>query len=109
MESEQEIIKRERAALRQRYGDLFDTVAAILFRADPMGINFETNTDEYEPEAGSILPRLSQAGTADDVTRIVHEEFVRWFSADDAGPPEQYRSIATSIWEAWHAFNQRPA
>ena len=109
MESEQDIIRRERAALRERYGDLFDTVAAILFEADPMGINFETNTDEYEPEAGTILGRLSQAGNAEDVTRIVHEQFVRWFGADDAGAPEQYHAIAMSIREAWHAFNQRPA
>jgi hypothetical protein len=98
VESEQDIIKRERAALRQRYGTLFDKIAAILFEADPMGINFETNTDEYEPEAETILLRLGQADTADDVARIVHEEFVRWFSVDDAGAAE-----------AWRACSQRMA
>lgn len=107
MESERDGIKRARTALRQRYGDLFETVAATLFEVDPIGINFETNTDEYEPEVETILPRLSQAGNVEDVARIIHEEFVRWFGVKEAGPPENYRSVAARIWEAWLAFNRR--
>jgi hypothetical protein len=37
----------DRKLLKQRYGAVFDTVAALLFEADPMGINFDENTDEY--------------------------------------------------------------
>lgn len=107
MHSERDTIKRERAALRRRYGPLFDGVAATLFKADPMGINFETNPDEYEPEVGTILPRLSQANTVQEVEGIVHEEFSRWFGPEEAGPREKYRSIAKKIWEAWCAFSQR--
>jgi len=51
----------ERQALRRHYPVLFDEVSSILFRHDPIGINFETNTDEYEPEVGTILPRLKEA------------------------------------------------
>src|SRR5262245_53578798 len=78
-------IARQRAALRQEYGELFDRIAAALFEADPIHINFETNTDEYEPEAETILPRLHTATTVDDVERIVHEEFCRRFDAGMAG------------------------
>ena len=40
------------------YGPLFDEVSGILFLHDPMGVDFEDNTDEYEPETATILPRL---------------------------------------------------
>ena len=46
-------------------------------RHDPVGINFESNTDEYEPEVGTILPQLRSCKSADDVRRMVDREFVR--------------------------------
>jgi hypothetical protein len=69
----------ERDRLKKQYGLLFATVAALLFESDPIGINFGDNTDEYEPEAGTILPRLASAKSVDDVQTIVDEEFSRWF------------------------------
>lgn len=91
------------AALRKTYGVLLDRIAAILFETDPLGINFRTNTDEYEPEAATILPRLGEAGSAQDVEKIVHEELCRWFDAEDVGPQENYRVVAATIWQAWCA------
>lgn len=76
-------------------------MAAILFRHDPIGINFEQNTDEYEPEVGTLLPRLSQALSPEDVQTLLHEEFVRWFDADIAGPKAKYAPIADEIWNLW--------
>jgi hypothetical protein len=32
----------------------------LLFEADPMGINFGDNADEYDPETSSILPRINR-------------------------------------------------
>jgi hypothetical protein len=107
MGSDLDIRRKERAALRQRYRDLFDAVAAILFHADPIEINFETNTDEYEPEVGTILPRLRQDSTVENVARIVHEEFVHWFGIDVAESSENYLSVAARILDAWQAFNRR--
>lgn len=101
-----EEIREERSQLRAEYGQLFDAVAALLFRADPIGISFDNeNLDEYEPEAGTILPRLKTCESADDVLRVVHEEFIRWFDADNAGSQESYRPIASEIWQLWR---QRP-
>ena len=94
-----EEILEERRALKRAYGAVFDTAAEILFRHDPMGINFEHNTDEYEPEVGTILPRLRECSSKDDTRRVVHEEFVRWF--EDVGDEAKYDIIAGEIWDAW--------
>jgi len=82
---------------------LFDSLAALLFREDPIGINFETNTSEYEPEAETILPRLRQCQSVDDVCRVVHQEFVRWFGAENAGVEAGYAGVSSKIWEWWEA------
>src|ERR1700722_5328594 len=73
-----EEILEARRRLKEEYGQLFESVAALLFRHDPVGINFDTNTDEYEPEVGSILPRLRTCNSADEARGVVYEEFVRW-------------------------------
>jgi hypothetical protein len=93
----------ERAQLKKQYGLLFDTVTALLFDSDPMGINFGDNADEYEPETGTILPRLANAKSVDDVQTIVHEEFCRWFDSEDVGSRDTYREVSVKIWEAWRA------
>lgn len=76
---------------------------ALLFRHDPIGINFEHNTDEYRAEAETIALRLDKCTSADDVQRMVHDEFMRWFGDDVAGPPERYAAIASEIWGGWSA------
>jgi hypothetical protein len=103
-----EEILEERRRLKTEYGGLFRDVAALLFRHDPIGINFDENTDEYEPETGTILPRLSSSQSEQDVLHIVHEEFVRWFGADTAGSPERYSGIASEIWRLWQGYRYLP-
>ncbi len=97
-------IVEERRRLRAEYHELYDDVAALLFRHDPVSINFQTNVDEYEPEVGTILPRLRSCRSAEDVRRVVCEEFARWFDADIARPSERYTKIAAEIWERWQRF-----
>jgi len=75
-------------------------VSAILFESDPIGINFEWNTDEYDSEAETILLRLGDARGPEDVQRIAHEEFVLWFDEKIAGPPARYAEVARAIWAA---------
>jgi hypothetical protein len=94
-----EEILAERQRLKAEYGEIYDQVAALLFRHDPVGINYDFNTDEYEPEVRTILPRLKACRSADEVRVVVHEEFVRWFSADSAGSEQNYAVIATEIWQ----------
>jgi hypothetical protein len=94
-----EQIRRRRKELRERYGVAYDGLSKILFTEDPVGINFETNTDEYEPEVGTIIARLGECRSVDDMRRIVHEEFVKWFDVVTAGPPENYQIVAKRIWK----------
>ena len=103
------MIATDRKLLKQQYGKLFDSISATLFDADPIGINFQSNTDEYEPEVGTILPRLKSAGSVDDVEAIVYEEFCRWFSLEDAGTRKRYHPIAARIWELWCEFKKSHA
>lgn len=96
--SDAEEIRRKRADLRRAYGTAYVLLSEILFREDPIGINYEDNTDEYEPEVGTILPRLRDARSVGDVRQIVHEEFVKWFDELTAGPPENYQVVAERAW-----------
>ena len=96
-----EQIDAETRRLRAEYGALFDDIAAIFFRHDPIGISFDDNTDEYEPEARTVLPRLKTCQSSEDVLTVVHEEFQRWFDPEIAGPCEKYSTIANDVWALW--------
>ncbi len=74
---------------------------AVLFNADPVGINFEDNTDEYDSETGTIVVRLKEASAAAHVKAIVYEEFCKWFDADTAGGIEDYEDASILIWNLW--------
>lgn len=91
-------IQRRRARFRRRYRDAYATLNGILFSEDPIHISFGENTDEYEPEVSTILPRLQGCASVDEVQNVVYEEFVKWFGSSNAGSPEQYSRIAERIW-----------
>ena len=86
-----------------RAPSLIDEVEALLYRHDPVGIGFGDNPDEYRPEAESIVASLPNARSVDDVLTLVHEEFVRWFDEDTAGPVDRYEDIARDVWAIWFA------
>ena len=103
MFNENETLEQRRArkaGVKNDYGQLFDVACEILFRNDPIGINFEDNTDEYEPEVETILPRLKSCSSAKDTLNVVHEEFQMWFNGH-AGPKTKYTQLAEEIWAAW--------
>lgn len=90
----------ERERIKNEYGSLYFKIRDILFKYDPMEINFEDNTDEYEPEVDTIVVRLNEAGSEDKVLDIVYEELCKWFSITMVGERETpvYRNIAREIW-----------
>lgn len=92
----------KRKYLKIRYGNLFREASAILFRHDPIGIAFENeNTDEYDPEIGTILPRLASCHSHMEARRVVFEEFCRWFTPEVAGDELNYDGIAKDLWALW--------
>ena len=96
-----EQIRAKRNRLKHDYKDFYNSVSEILFRHDPIDINFETNTDEYEPEVDTILPRLKNCNSVDDVVTVVYEEFQKWFGVESAGERSRYKEIAREIWNLW--------
>ena len=69
----------------------------MLFEEDPVGINFGDNTDEYDPEVRTILPRLVDCSSPDEIQTVVSEEFRRWFGPAPAERKAAYRRIAERI------------
>jgi hypothetical protein len=86
---------------KRRYRDLHASLTALLYRRDPVGLAaLGAPKDEYEPEVGTIIPRLQDAKSPDDVRRILHEEFLRWFDAEETtGPEAAYDEVAHEIWD----------
>jgi hypothetical protein len=96
--------RTERQALKKKYQVLRKIVDSAIRHDDPMGLlEMGSPSDEYDPEVGSILPRLKEAETEDQLCSIVHEEFLHWFGDPTAGPKEAYRAIAQEIWKKYHA------
>jgi hypothetical protein len=96
--------RERRKKLSASYQQLLNEISSILFRHDPIGINFEDNTDEYDAEAGTILTRLRRDFSAEQTTTMVHEEFVRWFEPETAGPRERYATVAAEILTAYQKW-----
>jgi hypothetical protein len=47
-----------------------------------------------------------KAPSVEEVTTVVHEEFVRWFGHDTAGPRHVYEAPAGKIWQALLDFRK---
>ena len=91
---------------RSRYRNLVAVATRAIDSADPIGlVQMGAPADEYSPEVGTVVPRVSRASSAPEVRRILHEEFVHWFD-ESAGPEENYASAALEISEAVAAYNR---
>lgn len=95
------VAQQDRLAQTATKRDLVEAVSAALFAADPMGINFDTNEDEYNAEAETIDIALPRMSGPEDVRAFTHEVFVQWFGAATAGPIERYEAVAEEIWTLW--------
>ncbi len=93
--------RKARKAVKKKYLKLYSDLRKCFFEHDPIGINFGSNTDEYDPEVGTIIPRLAKCGSQADVLEVVHQEFVKWFGSDIAGGKSRYEEIATDVWNLW--------
>lgn len=91
-----------------KHGKLFDDINAAIFEVDPAEINFKFNTDEYESEVCTILPRLETTTSVEDVQYIVFEEFYKWFGRvalpDAFSSVEYYEFLANKIWLIWFEY-----
>jgi hypothetical protein len=89
-------------SIKKQDPKLFSAVSAAIFQEDPAGINYKTNTDEYDGEATRIIMRLPDCSSVDDVASVIHEEFIFSFDKETAGPQSRYMGLAKKIWTFWH-------
>jgi hypothetical protein len=88
-------------AMDRRYQVLVAAIERAINEADPIGLlEAGAPADEYGAEIGTILPRIASAQRPDDVTDVLHEEFLRWFGDVTAGPRQAYEAPARQIWDA---------
>jgi hypothetical protein len=98
--------RKKNSSLTAAYGALYTEVSRLVREADPIRlIAIGTPDDEYDPEVSTILPRLREAKSPDDVQRIVHEEFVHWFTVEIAGSAADYADVSQKIWEVRNKFS----
>ena len=81
-----------------RYQNLVAAVERAINEADPIALLAGgAPSDEYAPEIGTIIPLLANAHRPDDVTGVLHGEFVRWFGEGTAGPPGVRSAVASDL------------
>ena len=101
--------KQDREKLKTENPQLFKAISDCLFKYDPIGINFKTNTNEYEPEVGTIMPQLADCTSEEEVLHMVYKEFCLWFGPDTAGKIEDFQQISMDIWRLWQQTNKDKA
>jgi hypothetical protein len=89
------------------YQSLVAAVSRAIDDADPIGLlEGGAPADEYGPEIGTIVPRVVNAQSVEEVTTVLHEEFLRWFGDDIAGTRHAYEAAAGKIWKALLEFRK---
>lgn len=87
--------------------DLVTDLASMLFVADPIGLDSGTNTDEYLPEAETVVIGLPPTAGPDDVLTLLHTTFVTLFDSDIAGPRNRHTELAGRIWKHWATYRDQ--
>ena len=96
----------ERKRLQPDYERLFSELSAIIYRVDPVGLNVEENPDEYDPEARTLLPRLGECRSVEDVDRVVRDELARWFTPEIVARSPTCDQLVEEIWSWWQRVSR---
>jgi len=84
----------------RQYDKLRTDFSAIMFRHDPVGINYDVNPDEYDLEAERIVPQLRTLATEKELLYVVRN-VVREMFGSISGTPEQYEAMTHDLWQRW--------
>jgi hypothetical protein len=94
---------------RSAYEEHVAALRAILNRHDPVGlIGLGCPEHEYDPERGTIAPKLMRCRSFDEVLDVVYAEFCAWFGGS-AGPKSRYAKLAEDLWQLRNRYNERLA
>jgi hypothetical protein len=101
----QETKQEQRKILHQEYGWFRNSCVEILASYDPLGlIAGGAPDDEYDIEVDVILLRMEEAKLADILSKIIYDEFIRWFSLPPDYPKTPYNNIASSVWDTYQRW-----
>ena len=93
------------------YKDLISKISNIIFKYDPIEINFGHNNDEYDPEAESIVSKLKTVTSKEETINMVYEVFLHFFSdsVEIIGEKNSklYLDMTTEIWNIWINSNSQ--
>ena len=110
LEREEEDAEHNLRQLREEHPELLSSISRVLFDVNPIGINFEDYTDEYEGEAATIITRLRACSSAAELRTVAHEEFVLWFGPYDPQLRSDYEhaeNVAEMILDAWQSYENQ--
>lgn len=94
-----EDIMKEETLLRERYGNLVDEVAAIMYRHDTEGLaKFGCPADEYMPEVRRVLQELETVTDAQEMRQLVNRVFAEMFDEALDATNEQLDALADEVW-----------
>jgi hypothetical protein len=86
---------------------IYVLIKGAIDRADPIHLlKIGAPDDEYEPEIREIVSRVGDCMNLEDMQRLLHEVFTKWFDERIAGPKELYRAPAEIIWNELHRVHQ---
>ena len=95
--NQQDLARREYWHLQP---ERFEAVLKILFQHDPIGIcNHDTGASQYSIVVNTILPRLENMDSVEDVRKVIYEEFVYWFNSTGGRSANKYGAIAKEVLE----------
>jgi hypothetical protein len=102
-EAEQRRAARKR--FRVYYHALYDELLDILFQLDPIGVH-KGQTEKFVPELATILPRLREARSPEDVEQIIEQELRRWYGRRRLAnrDPDRLTDATIAICSAWNRF-----
>lgn len=81
------------------YNQLYEKFLKLFFDYDPIGISYVE--DEYSPEVRTVLARLPQPKSAQDIAIILKEEFDYWFGSSNRNTAEDFLPLAEEIYESF--------
>ena len=98
MKARDKSMGRDMESILKKYGVRFSELLHIFNKHDPQElIKIGCPTDEYSPEARSIIVQLDKNQTVQEIQTIIYSEFVRFFSKASAGPKNNYKKLAEDI------------
>jgi len=93
-------------SLLYTYGLLLFKVTLILYRYDPIGLQFGCNADEYSGEARAIINILRQNPRGLPTSVICKNVFTDYFTKCLAENFNKYQEMAEEIEKAWMDFKE---